>query len=192
MKSSTGRTRAATRSLRAIQMPSGMPSTRLITADAVISASVLMVAGQNPVAMMTKNEAAQNSPNFQPTRHRPMADIAPATAQSGNATRTASIASVKAPITLPRFTRVPLSWASTKFRNWLTHWPSGNASCIAGLLIAQVLEQNGLGHRSEEHTSELQSQSNLVCRLLLEKKKTKTPALPTTHTKKNQHHPPTP
>src|SRR5688572_32324175 len=26
--------------------------------------------------------------------------------------------------------------------------------------------------RSEEHTSELQSQSNLVCRLLLEKKKT--------------------
>src|SRR2546427_9194893 len=28
--------------------------------------------------------------------------------------------------------------------------------------------------RSEEHTSELQSQSNLVCRLLLEKKKTNT------------------
>src|SRR2546430_9050715 len=28
-----------------------------------------------------------------------------------------------------------------------------------------------VGFRSEEHTSELQSQSNLVCRLLLEKKK---------------------
>src|SRR2546427_7386220 len=28
-----------------------------------------------------------------------------------------------------------------------------------------------MGGRSEEHTSELQSQSNLVCRLLLEKKK---------------------
>src|SRR2546427_3093004 len=28
-----------------------------------------------------------------------------------------------------------------------------------------------IGGRSEEHTSELQSQSNLVCRLLLEKKK---------------------
>src|SRR2546430_11146815 len=27
-------------------------------------------------------------------------------------------------------------------------------------------------HRSEEHTSELQSQSNLVCRLLLDKKNT--------------------
>src|SRR2546430_13362767 len=32
--------------------------------------------------------------------------------------------------------------------------------------------------RSEEHTSELQSQSNLVCRLLLEKKKTPQPRLP--------------
>src|SRR5688572_31512525 len=33
--------------------------------------------------------------------------------------------------------------------------------------------QRGRGHarRSEEHTSELQSESNLVCRLLLEKKK---------------------
>src|SRR2546426_9045052 len=30
------------------------------------------------------------------------------------------------------------------------------------------------GERSEEHTSELQSPCNLVCRLLLEKKKTKT------------------
>src|SRR2546427_8638690 len=34
--------------------------------------------------------------------------------------------------------------------------------------------------RSEEHTSELQSQSNLVCRLLLEKKKKKK--------KKRKHH----
>src|SRR3989449_4809464 len=30
------------------------------------------------------------------------------------------------------------------------------------------------GHRSEEHTSELQSRLHLVCRLLLEKKKKKT------------------
>src|SRR2546426_3825821 len=33
-----------------------------------------------------------------------------------------------------------------------------------------------LGRRSEEHTSELQSPCNLVCRLLLEKKKKKTRA----------------
>src|SRR5688572_32450051 len=38
---------------------------------------------------------------------------------------------------------------------------------------AVVLEPYHRRSRSEEHTSELQSQSNLVCRLLLEKKKKK-------------------
>src|SRR2546430_5406638 len=38
------------------------------------------------------------------------------------------------------------------------------ATCGSGLGWARALR------RSEEHTSELQSQSNLVCRLLLEKK----------------------
>src|SRR3989475_6404923 len=37
--------------------------------------------------------------------------------------------------------------------------------------IADRIHIARLGKRSEEHTSELQSQSNLVCRLLLEKKK---------------------
>src|SRR5688572_16494625 len=37
-----------------------------------------------------------------------------------------------------------------------------------------TLGTGGVSVRSEEHTSELQSQSNLVCRLLLEKKKKKT------------------
>src|SRR5256886_11846386 len=40
-------------------------------------------------------------------------------------------------------------------------WPCTGIALAAFLL---------LGYRSEEHTSELQSQSNLVCRLLLEKK----------------------
>src|SRR2546427_7075757 len=42
--------------------------------------------------------------------------------------------------------------------------PQGGRSCT-GSAAARG------GGRSEEHTSELQSQSNLVCRLLLEKKK---------------------
>src|SRR2546430_5751223 len=37
--------------------------------------------------------------------------------------------------------------------------------------MARVRARASSGRRSEEHTSELQSQSNLVCRLLLEKKK---------------------
>src|SRR2546427_5959372 len=40
-----------------------------------------------------------------------------------------------------------------------------------GVAFELVLEREDQRVRSEEHTSELQSQSNLVCRLLLEKKK---------------------
>src|SRR2546430_9226028 len=43
----------------------------------------------------------------------------------------------------------------------------------SGCPAASVAENAGSWVRSEEHTSELQSQSNLVCRLLLEKKKKK-------------------
>src|SRR5438034_5746430 len=38
-------------------------------------------------------------------------------------------------------------------------------------MIARAAAAAINGHRSEEHTSELQSHSDLVCRLLLEKKK---------------------
>src|SRR2546422_2809129 len=50
---------------------------------------------------------------------------------------------------------------------------------LAQLLAAQTLEervpQASERPRSEEHTSELQSRLHLVCRLLLEKKKTDKP-----------------
>src|SRR2546427_1910013 len=42
---------------------------------------------------------------------------------------------------------------------------------LDGHLAHLDLRDRGAAVRSEEHTSELQSQSNLVCRLLLEKKK---------------------
>src|SRR5688572_31746503 len=42
--------------------------------------------------------------------------------------------------------------------------------CVVMLVFSRPID---MSHRSEEHTSELQSQSNLVCRLLLEKKKKK-------------------
>src|SRR2546430_5582425 len=39
------------------------------------------------------------------------------------------------------------------------------------MIYINYLKHYSKNNRSEEHTSELQSQSNLVCRLLLEKKK---------------------
>src|SRR2546430_10354563 len=85
----------------------------------------------------------------------------------------------------PRSTLFPYT---TLFRSLLEH----EIGCVRLLPLAVVTQQlfRGTRHdeaatgaplqprrvdgfqRSEEHTSELQSQSNLVCRLLLEKKKT--------------------
>src|SRR5690606_29614231 len=48
-------------------------------------------------------------------------------------------------------------------RSLVTHYPS----------VARTLRIGRPDLRSEEHTSELQSRENIVCRLLLEKKKTK-------------------
>src|SRR5688572_30895937 len=50
----------------------------------------------------------------------------------------------------------------------------GDPASLEGQLVGVARSPSQLpvrGTRSEEHTSELQSQSNLVCRLLLEKKK---------------------
>src|SRR5256886_13523845 len=44
--------------------------------------------------------------------------------------------------------------------------------CVSVFPAVGVAASVTVAPRSEEHTSELQSQSNLVCRLLLEKKKT--------------------
>src|SRR5256885_6189052 len=51
----------------------------------------------------------------------------------------------------------------------------GAIPCGSLELVAQAAVQRV--ERSEEHTSELQSPCNLVCRLLLEKKKTNHPTL---------------
>src|SRR2546427_10082127 len=66
-----------------------------------------------------------------------------------------------------------LLWSS------VTSVPTGHVGVLTlfGRVTGDVLDEgihmiNPL-KRSEEHTSELQSQSNLVCRLLLEKKKKK-------------------
>src|SRR2546430_10201194 len=67
----------------------------------------------------------------------------------------------------PRSTLFPYT---TLFRS------TAAAAFVALFLLTRLLFLVVLSHlsRSEEHTSELQSQSNLVCRLLLEKKKQNT------------------
>src|SRR2546426_5036876 len=68
----------------------------------------------------------------------------------------------------PRSTLFPYT---TLFRSSVHAWRRRyHSECIAGALLGKERKPGGL-HRSEEHTSELQSPCNLVCRLLLEKKK---------------------
>src|SRR2546430_8628296 len=68
----------------------------------------------------------------------------------------------------PRSTLFPYTtlFRSPVLRDWLSRY-------LRHLQPAHGAGGGGepVGLRSEEHTSELQSQSNLVCRLLLEKKK---------------------
>src|SRR2546430_16796881 len=83
----------------------------------------------------------------------------------------------------PRSTLFPYT---TLFRSQVGAWTEetgtdheysmlGSATFFLALngKLAAVIAVADPVRRSEEHTSELQSQSNLVCRLLLEKKKTR-------------------
>src|SRR2546430_7319719 len=73
----------------------------------------------------------------------------------------------------PRSTLFPYT---TLFRSCIGKVLSKQGVIVDSGFAAQrvdALSRHGIERRrSEEHTSELQSQSNLVCRLLLEKKKT--------------------
>src|SRR5688572_29227565 len=64
--------------------------------------------------------------------------------------------------------------SASRCRPARSHSTTGCRDCRQRTLPAiRVTSSSAAATRSEEHTSELQSQSNLVCRLLLEKKKRK-------------------
>src|SRR2546430_9886145 len=69
---------------------------------------------------------------------------------------------------LPRFDRPTARWMHPEHPavHLVEHFPAVSSQLI--LMDGRMLRVHP---RSEEHTSELQSQSNLVCRLLLEKKR---------------------
>src|SRR5688572_30925639 len=72
--------------------------------------------------------------------------------------------------TLFRSGEIPELARGPHVRDALVPWHAGHCpDRVADEVGGRVLD--ALAARSEEHTSELQSQSNLVCRLLLEKKK---------------------
>src|SRR2546430_12642408 len=65
-----------------------------------------------------------------------------------------------------------IRWAPKTRPTLLPTGPEPGGSCRTLTHAGWICGIIGTILRSEEHTSELQSQSNLVCRLLLEKKKT--------------------
>src|SRR2546427_9119867 len=69
-----------------------------------------------------------------------------------------------------QFVDPSLRWRTLNTAHFSVHFAEHYRS--QAQVVAEVAET--VYPRSEEHTSELQSQSNLVCRLLLEKKKKKT------------------
>src|SRR2546430_4813882 len=68
----------------------------------------------------------------------------------------------------PRSTLFPYT---TLFRSPFSRFPSAISRAWPSKPNPVTSVTAWMAFRSEEHTSELQSQSNLVCRLLLEKKK---------------------
>src|SRR2546422_4284925 len=75
----------------------------------------------------------------------------------------------------PRSTLFPYTTLFRSHRSRQLPQPllEGSDGLLAGLVNELLL---GVAFRSEEHTSELQSRLHLVCRLLLEKKKTNKPS----------------
>src|SRR2546430_7607753 len=73
----------------------------------------------------------------------------------------------------PRSTLFPYTTLFRSFARQAAGRTPPGADDVIATRDPAVLDQHA--RRSEEHTSELQSQSNLVCRLLLEKKKSNHP-----------------
>src|SRR2546430_7149054 len=115
------------------------------------------------MALMRTSNPALNAKTFADVRRDP---TAPAMTVEGTVNRTAFLLFLVV---------LPAAWMWAQVRTALDPSVAGPwimVGAIGGLVVAfiTIFKKEWSPVRSEEHTSELQSQSNLVCRLLLEKK----------------------
>src|SRR6266568_4332447 len=118
---------------------------------------------------------ARSAPDANRSRTVSRPFLVPMTHKSGSARATAltpaSVAIViGALMSLRSHTRTVPSSAPDASTGRSASWANDNAAILSALPSSGELV-SGTPVRSEEHTSELQSQFHLVCRLLLEKKK---------------------
>ena len=90
MASRMGRKSAATRSLRAIHTPSGMPMSREMPTDPTMSASVCMLASHRPKSPMKSRHRLVSSASRSPPKRLPTRKVKVTSTGQGSQRRNAS------------------------------------------------------------------------------------------------------
>src|SRR2546427_6986514 len=129
-----------------------IPQNNLAQAQAALDKAQAQLA--NATSQLKRSEALYNSQSIAETDYD-AAKLAYATAHSAVVTAEANLQTAKDAMEDTQV-RAPITGTILEL------------DAVLGTIISSPTLGGG---RSEEHTSELQSQSNLVCRLLLEKKK---------------------
>src|SRR2546430_10372594 len=109
------------------------------------------------------------SPSLVPIARNAKKAGANTSAPGGPVRRPAERAAARRPILAPS----AFGWHFRRYPESARRFPAAGSGTGKGLPECRR-ENRACSRRSEEHTSELQSQSNLVCRLLLEKKNRQT------------------
>src|SRR5699024_11593450 len=103
-------------------------------------------------------------------------DLAGSKGSSANGGRTTSpiASSGKSIISGRTLSTASLSELASRFASKIASWKRAACLGFSSIYVSSAANPNmgDSGRRSEEHTSELQSRFDLVCRLLLEKKNT--------------------
>src|SRR6218665_2782151 len=172
MKSSTGRTQAFTRLLRAQPMPSGMPKNRVISVADKVSAKVTMVCGQKPVTTISASASSANMPKPAPRRRHPITLTTAIVTQNGIDSMPCSIHWAKASTITPTESKTVAPWSSSSLTPSLTQRPSGSSSRKASMarpsrsdmacLPGHSVEQAACGDAAEQAVAGIEDADRLV------------------------------